>query len=77
MTVIDGASDNTTSVTVGLRPEFLVVNQATNKIYVNNRRDSTVSVINGATNTVLKTISGFSNPVGSDVIPSTNKISYR
>ncbi len=48
--------------------------RSTNKIYVNNRRDGTVSVINGATNQVIKTISGFSYPIGSDVNPVTNKI---
>ncbi len=74
VTVIDGASNATTTVTVGSRPEFLVANPVTNKIYVNNRFDSTVSVINGANNAVIKTISGFSNPIVSDVNPVTNKI---
>jgi YVTN family beta-propeller protein len=74
VTVIDGATDNVSTLTVGSRPIFLVVNPVTNKIYVNNRRDSTVSVIDGRTNTVIKTISGFHNPIGSDVDPVTNRI---
>lgn len=74
VTVINGATDATSTVHVGNHDEFLVINQNTNKIYVNNRADSTVSVINGATNQVTKTISGFSNPIGSDINPVTNKI---
>jgi YVTN family beta-propeller protein len=74
MTVINGATDQTTTVTVGNRPEFFVINPVTNKIYVNNRRGGTVSVLDGRTNTVIKTITGFDFPIGSDVNPITNRI---
>lgn len=74
VTVVDGATDTASTVTVGTHDEFLVINQVSNKIYVNNRRDGTVSVIKGSTNQVIKTIAGFSFPIGSDVNPVTNKI---
>ena len=37
MTVIDGATNNTTFVNVGVFPSALDVNSATNKIYVANQ----------------------------------------
>ena len=74
VTVIDGATDKTTTVTVQLHPEFLVINSATNKIYVTNRKSGTVSVIDGATDTVTATITVGSHPLGADVNPLTNKI---
>ena len=61
VTVIDGlTNDVTATITAQLRPEFVVANTVTNKIYVSNRGSNTVSVIDGATNTVTATI-----PVGS------------
>src|SRR5260370_23935797 len=41
---------STTTVAVGQQPVAIAVNAATNKIYVANNRDNTVTVINGATN---------------------------
>src|SRR5271165_449358 len=56
VTVINGQTNMVTAtVTVGINPQYAVVNSVTNKIYVSNRRDNTVSVIDGATNTVIKT----------------------
>ena len=57
VTVIDGATNNSTSVKVGIRPFALDVNTVTNKIYVANQcgddpscnRTATVTVIDGAT----------------------------
>src|ERR1035438_7332599 len=52
VTVIDGLTNTVdATVTVGRQAAFLVINPVTNKIYVTNRSDNTVSVINGATNT--------------------------
>jgi YVTN family beta-propeller protein len=48
-----------TTITVGTVPLGVGVNPNTNRIYVSNQYDSTVSVIDGATNTVIATI-----PVG-------------
>ena len=75
VTVIDGLTNTvTTTVSVGVRPNFLVINPVTNKIYVTNRHDNTVSVINGATNTVTSTIPVGSHPTIEDVDLVTNKI---
>lgn len=45
----DRESLNGASVTVGRAPLAVAVNEATNTIYVANRNDNTVSVIDGAT----------------------------
>ncbi len=45
-----------TSIEVGEDPRRVALNEATNTVYVTNADDGTVSVINGADNTVSKTI---------------------
>jgi DNA-binding beta-propeller fold protein YncE len=58
VTVIDGATDNTTTVNVGFYPDAVAVNSVTNKIYVVNycgndpncASSGTVTVIDGITN---------------------------
>ena len=58
MTVIDGATNGTATVNVGVRPFGVAVNAVTNKIYVANvcgndpncASSGTVTVIDGATN---------------------------
>ena len=50
MTVIDGATNNTTTVAVGSSPVAVAVNPDTNKIYVANYYSNNVTVIDGATN---------------------------
>jgi YVTN family beta-propeller protein len=75
VTVINGLTNNVTAtITAQLRPEFVVANSVTNKIYVSNRGSNTVSVIDGATNTVIATIPVGSHPTVEDVNPLTNKI---
>jgi YVTN family beta-propeller protein len=82
VTVIDGATDNTLSVNVGYEPVYLAVNQVTNKIYVANScgsdpacaSDGTVSVIDGASNTVIATVTVGSTPLGVAVNSATNQI---
>jgi len=75
VTVIDGASNTVTAtVTVGLFPLFLVVNPATNKIYVTNFNSNSVSVIDGTTNTVTATIDVGAHPNGVAVNSITNKL---
>src|SRR5271157_1093734 len=48
VTVIDGATYETTSIVVGRNPVALAVNPVTNKIYGANFGDGTVTVIDGA-----------------------------
>jgi YVTN family beta-propeller protein len=55
VTVINGSTNNTTTLTVGSDPDAVAVNPVTNTIYVANYVSSTVSVINGSTNTVSST----------------------
>ncbi len=77
VSVINGVTNTiAATITVGIRPEFVVINPVTNKVYVSNRRDNTVSVIDGATNTVIKTVTVGSHPTVGDVNPVTNKIYF-
>lgn len=60
VTVIDGATNNTSTVEVGTYPRAITVNPVTNKIYVANYYSYTISVIDGDTDTVINTISADS-----------------
>jgi YVTN family beta-propeller protein len=51
-----------TTVTVGFEPSSVAVDSANGEIYVANYGSNTVSVINGATNTVVATIPVGANP---------------
>ncbi len=73
VTVIDGATNTTTTVAVGTGPAALAVNPVTNKVYVANNGGNNVTVIDGATNTTSTVAAGaFSLAVA--VNPLTNKI---
>ena len=50
VTVIDGATNTTTTVAAGTTPCAVAVNPVTNKIYVANHGSDNVTVIDGATN---------------------------
>jgi YVTN family beta-propeller protein len=52
----------------------VAVNPATNRIYVGNRGDDTVSVIDGETNAVVATIPVWYEPWGVAANPTTNRI---
>jgi YVTN family beta-propeller protein len=73
VTVIDGASNSTTTVTVGSYPNWVDVNTLTNKVYVANGSDNTVTIIDGATNGTT-TIAVGSGPSWLAVNRVTNKI---
>jgi YVTN family beta-propeller protein len=47
------------TIVTGHRPVAIVVNQATNRIYVVNQQDYTVSVIDGATDAVIATVPAY------------------
>ena len=81
VTVIDGATDQTTTVAAGINPYDVRVNPLTNKIYVSNfcgndstcQSNGTVTVIDGATlNTT--TVNVGPNPYQAAVNTVTNKI---
>ncbi len=74
VTVIDGSNNSTTSVAVGNTPSAIAINPVTNTIYVTNRFSNTVTVINGADNSIAATIPVGTNPVAVAINPVTNKI---
>ncbi len=63
----------TATVAAGSGPFAVAVNPATNKIYVANNGGTTVTVIDGATNTTA-TVTAGSSPYAVAVNPVTNKI---
>jgi YVTN family beta-propeller protein len=77
VTVIDGATNNTTNLTVGVFPGFMVVNPLTDKIYVANNGDdaatSSLSVIDGAVDSTA-TVAVGTDPDSAAVNPLTNQI---
>jgi YVTN family beta-propeller protein len=81
VTVIDGATNTTTTVNVGAYPEEVAVNSTTNKIYVVNNCGNdpncnsmgTVTVIDGATNSTT-TVNTGAYPFALAVNPVTNQI---
>ena len=79
ITVIDGATNNTTAISLGINStnypsesyQAIAINQVTNKIYVANQ-GSGVSIINGANNSV--TTLNLASPFAIAVNSLTNKI---
>ena len=68
--MIDGATNGViTTIAVGAWPFGVGINQNTNRIYVGNMNDDTVSVIDGATNDVIDTIAVGDSPVRVGVLP--------
>jgi len=71
--VIDGATSNTTKVTVGKVPTAVVVSPVTNKIFVANSGSNNVTVIDGASNGTT-TVAAGTYPAVVTVNPVTDKI---
>jgi YVTN family beta-propeller protein len=72
--VIDGATNATGSIPAGTTPFGVAVNPVTNRIYVSNFSSNDVTVIDGASNTVMTTIAVGSQPRGVEINLITNKI---
>ncbi len=73
--VLDGKTNKIIAdVKTGDGPAYLAVNPRTNRIYVSNFRDGTVSVISGKTNRLMTTIKVGQRPFGIGVNPRTNRI---
>lgn len=62
------------TIGVGGFPQGVAVNPATNRIYVANNLDGTISVLDGASNQVIHTIQGLTGPFQIAVNPSTNRV---
>jgi len=73
VTVIDGATNGTTTVPTGVSPDAVAVDPVTNKVYVTNYGSHSVTVIDGASNATT-TVSAGSNPCAAAVSPVTNKV---
>lgn len=73
VTIIDGATNSTTSVASGSEPVAVAVNPVTNRIYVANYSSHTVTVIDGSTNATT-TINVGTQPQAVAVNPVTDKI---
>jgi len=61
-------------IPVGSYPRSVVVNPVTNRVYVTNNGDTTVSVIDGSTNKVVATVTVGLSPNGIDVDLETNTV---
>jgi len=73
----DGGPSVIATITTGLggrSPQGVAVDPNTNRIYVANSGSNNVSVIDGASNTVVATVAVGSNPRGVAVNPTTNHI---
>src|SRR5207245_9508082 len=64
VTVIDGATNNTTNVAVGILPSAVAVNPNTNTIYVTNFTSNTVTVIDGGDSSVASSPSSATITAG-------------
>jgi YVTN family beta-propeller protein len=62
------------AVNTGQHPIALSTNPPTNKIYVANYDDNTVSVIDGKTNRVINIVNVGKNPYSVAVNPNTNTV---
>lgn len=76
--VIDGAANTViATVQLGSQPTGMWVNKVTNKLYITDPTDETVTVVNGVTNgidAVIQLPGTRPRPVAIDVNPVTNKI---
>jgi len=73
VTVIDGATNETTNIPVKMEPRAVVVNPVTNKAYVANNASDSVTVIDGATNSTT-TLGVGNGPNAVAVNPVTNRV---
>ena len=73
VTVIHGATNNTTTVAAGSEPQAVAVNPDTNRIYVANYNADNVTVIQGATNTT-STVAAGTRPQAVAANPVTGRI---
>ncbi|WP_405173021.1 hypothetical protein MHI12_18090 [Paenibacillus sp. FSL H8-0280] len=57
------------TVPVGINPNGAGANPLTNRVYISNQDDNTISVIDGETNTVIATIPVGARPFAVGVNP--------
>lgn len=71
MTVIDGATNQPTAVTVGNSPIYPVANASLNRVYVANSATGSVTVLNGANNQTITETTGV-GAVHQPAVDTTN-----
>ena len=59
---------------VGLRPQSVAVDPKRNRVYVANTHSDDVTVIDGARNSVLKTLNAGKNPYALTVDPNSGQL---
>jgi YVTN family beta-propeller protein len=74
VTVIDGATNSTTAVPVGVTPIRVAVDEQHNKIYVANLSSDSMTVIDGATNTTTDALSTDVGPFDVAVSPVDQRV---
>ena len=72
--VTSPSSRGLTSVRAGANPWGIAVNPVTNRVYVSTTNDSSVTVLDGATNTIIAKVSGITYPRGVAVNTVGNKV---
>ncbi len=73
VTVIDGVTNDTTTVPAGYEPGAIAVNPVTNKIYVANQSSNNVTVIDGAPTATQRTVPAGAFPYAVAVNPVTQQ----
>ena len=71
--VYDSVTGSTSSISVGKAPDALAVDPLANRIYVANTGSNNVSVIDGATRTVIATVPAGRIPYAIQVDPGLHK----
>ena len=66
--------DTTITLPAGIGPDDIVVNPATNRIYVNNVNGASVTVIDGASNTVITNVPVGAGPEDMRLDSATNRV---
>ena len=74
VTAMNGTTNATVNIPVGVRPRGIAANPVTNRVYVANIWSNTVSVIDGITNAVIATIPVGELPYSVAVNAATNKV---
>src|SRR5450631_158786 len=74
ISIFDPEKNSISSVPVGAAPVAVAINEATDRIYVANNGDGSVTVVDGQSDGVLATVSVGPLPFVLAVTPATNKI---
>ena len=74
ITVVHAAPSSTVTIHVGHSPDAVCVDPSRNLVYVANAYDNTVSVINGSTNAIMKSVAVGDEPDAIAVNPSTGTV---